>query len=83
MFKFREGQSVALREGRPSLGLKSGDTGVVWALYTAGPPAYEVTFDRSDDVTLDLTVTDDEVEAVDISTSKAVGKTGKRQVEAA
>ncbi len=82
MFKFHEGQSVALREDRPSLGLKSGDTGVVWAQYATEPPAYEVTFGRSDDVDFDMTVTEDEVEAVDTSRPTAVGKTGKQQVKA-
>ena len=78
MFKFHEGQSVTLREDRPYLGLKAGDTGVVWALYATEPPAYEVTFGRSDDVAFDMTVTEDEVEAVDISAPKAVRKTGKQ-----
>ena len=31
MFKFHEGQSVALQNDYPSLGLKAGDRGVVWA----------------------------------------------------
>jgi hypothetical protein len=83
MFKFHEGQSVALREDRPSLGLKAGDTGVVWALYATEPPAYEVAFGRSVDVAVDMTDTEDEVEAVDVSAPQAVRKPGKQQVKAA
>ena len=83
MFKFHEGQSVALREDHLSLGLKAGDTGVVWALYATEPPAYEVTFGGSDDVAFDMTVTEEEVEEVDVLAPKAVRKAGKQQVEAA
>ena len=48
MFKFREGDVVARREARPSLGLDAGSLGVVWCMSTTNPPAYEVTFWDSD-----------------------------------
>ena len=83
MFKFQEGQSVVLREDRPSLGLKAGDTGRVWALYASEPPSYEVTFGHSNDTAFDVTLAEDEVEAVDSRPPGAVGKTSKQQVEAA
>ena len=44
MFKFMEGACVALKSDNPTLGLTTGDKGVIWALYETDPPAYEVTF---------------------------------------
>jgi hypothetical protein len=44
MFKFAEGECVAIRNDNPALGLTAGETGRIWALYDTQPPAYEVTF---------------------------------------
>lgn len=44
MFKFAEGECVALKDDNPTLGLTAGEAGKVWAMYDTQPPAYEVTF---------------------------------------
>ena len=44
MFNFKEGMSIALKSGNPTLGLAESEPGEIWALYDTQPPAYEVTF---------------------------------------
>src|SRR5207249_3259710 len=44
VFKYREGQRVALREDHPRLSLSAGDAGVIWCMYNIDPPTYEVNF---------------------------------------
>ncbi len=61
MFKFAEGDAVALTEDHPSLGLSAGDTGVVWVMYTTTPPAYDVTFSGADDEKFDMVLDEDEL----------------------
>ncbi len=83
MFRFHEGQSVSVRADHPKLDLKTGDIGVVWAMYAAESPLYEVTFCAPDGEPFDVTMTEDELMAVETATPKAARKSGKRQVEAA
>ncbi|HZO88268.1 MAG TPA: hypothetical protein VFB38_08005 [Chthonomonadaceae bacterium] len=47
IFKYREGERVALRYDHSVSGLKAGAEGIIWALYDIEPPAYEVTFTDS------------------------------------
>jgi len=61
MFKFHEGAAVALRQDNPTLGLKAGDEGIVWALYDVRPPAYEVTFQVNNGEAFDALVGEDEL----------------------
>jgi hypothetical protein len=61
MHKYTEGESVALIEDHPRLGLKAGNSGRVWALYAVDPPTYEVTFTDVNGDELDLTVSEDEI----------------------
>lgn len=61
MFSFADGQIVAIKDDRPSLGLKAGDTGRVWALYSLEPPAYEVTFRGADGRDFDVTMSESEL----------------------
>ena len=44
MFKFAEGERIAIKNDNPTLDLTAGEAGKVWALYDTQPPAYEVTF---------------------------------------
>ncbi len=62
MFHFQEGETVAVKANYPSLGLRAGDTGTVWALYQSEPPAYEVTFRDRDGREFDMTVYEEEIE---------------------
>lgn len=61
MFKFAEGEAVALTEDHPSLGLRAGDVGVVWVMYTTTPPAYDVTFSDADGEKFDIVLEEDEL----------------------
>ena len=61
MFRYKEGQRVAIRESRSALGLKAGDTGGVWAIYDLESPEYEVTFHGPDGSRFDVTLTDEEL----------------------
>ena len=61
MFKFQEGDVVAIREDIPSLNLKSGDYGVVWVMYDMDPSAYEATFWPVGRDGFDMTVYEEEV----------------------
>jgi len=58
MFRYHEGETVAVRQDWPELGLKAGDTGKIWALYTLESPSYEVNFETADGETFDLTLSD-------------------------
>ena len=60
-FKFTEGASVALTEDHPSLGLRAGDVGVVWVMYTTSPPAYDVTFPGVNGEEFDMVLEEDEL----------------------
>ena len=64
MAKFQVGQSVALTEDHPALGLRAGDKGTVWALYDTEPAAYEVTFRDRGGLEFDVTLAQDELEAM-------------------
>ncbi len=64
LFQFGEGELVALREDYSELGLRVGDTGVIWAFYNTMPPAYEVTFKGEDGEPFDMTMSEDELVAV-------------------
>ncbi len=64
MFRFAEGEAVAATEEYPLIGLKPGDVGIIWALYTTTPPAYEVTFQTEDGRPFDITMSEDELVAV-------------------
>jgi hypothetical protein len=83
MVKFHEGQSVSLLADYPALGLKAGDTGVVWAAYATDPASYEVTFRHQSGDAFDMTVGEIEIAAINSSTSHGIRKTVKRKVEAA
>ncbi len=61
MFKFAEGDAVALVGDYPGLDLDAGATGVVWALYNTDPPSYEVTFTGKDGLKFDVTMSEDEL----------------------
>jgi hypothetical protein len=61
MFRFAEGDTVALTEDHPSLGLSTGDVGVIWALYNTTPPAYDVTFCDTDGRKFDMVVEEDDL----------------------
>lgn len=63
MFKYGEGTIVALKDDNPTLGLKAGDRGTVWALYDVRPPAYEVTFQSHEGGAFDTLVGEDELTA--------------------
>lgn len=64
MFKFQEGDIVAVKSDYPGL-LNAGDQGVVWGLYITEPPACEATFRHADGDEFDMTVFEDEVVIVD------------------
>ena len=64
MFRFSDGEIVAITEDYSELGLNVGDTGVVWAFYDTKPPAYEVTFRGEDGEPFDMTMSEDELVAV-------------------
>jgi hypothetical protein len=68
-FKFHEGQKVAIRGDCPRLGLRTGDIGVIWALYDIEPPSYEVTFTRTNEEAFDMTLSEDEITA-----AKTIGR---------
>ena len=61
MFKYAEGECVAVRENKPEYGLTSGATGKVWALYDTDPPAYEVTFSTEEGDEFDALMDEDEL----------------------
>ena len=61
MFKFSEGDSVALTEDHPSLGLRAGDIGIVWMMYTTTPLAYDVTFSGINGEDFDMVLEEDEL----------------------
>ncbi len=82
MYKFHDGQTVALMKDYPELGLKAGDTGIVWTMYSLDPPAYEVTMQCSNGEKLDVTVTEDEL-AAEESSLKATPSASKDRVKAA
>ena len=64
MFRFSDGEVVAITEDYSDLGLSIGDTGVIWAFYNTTPPAYEVTFTGKDGEPFDMTMSEDELVAV-------------------
>ncbi len=64
MFRFAEGAVVALKNDKPGLELKAGDTGVVWALYEMQPPMYEVTFRDHSGQDFDMTMQENEITEV-------------------
>ena len=59
--RFRKSAEVAVREDHPDLGLRAGDSGIVWALYDTNPPAYEVAFRDADGVEFDFLMEQDEL----------------------
>ncbi len=61
VFKFAEGASVALTEDHPSLGLRAGDIGIIWVMYTTTPPAYDVTFSSANGEKFDMVLDEDEL----------------------
>lgn len=61
MFKYKENQTIAIRDDHPRLGLRSGDTGRIWALYSTEPPAYEVTFRGADGRDFDMMLYESEL----------------------
>lgn len=63
MFRFAEGEAVAATEEYPLIGLKPGDVGIIWALYTTTPPGYEVTFQTEDNEPFDITMSEEELVA--------------------
>lgn len=63
MFKFQEGDTVAVKSGSPTLGLAAGDTGTVWAIYDTQPPAYEVICQSSDGDEFSMVLSEDELVA--------------------
>jgi hypothetical protein len=69
MFRFQEGQSVALRSSRPDLGLKAGAVGIVWAIYDIDSPEYEVTFRGLGGEAFDITLAEEDI--VDPSPSES------------
>ena len=83
MFKFHEGQSVALLEDKLHVGLKAGDTGVVWAAYATDPPAYEVTFCGVSKNAFDMSVLEEEIVATESSHQEQILKSSERTYEAA
>ena len=76
MFRFQQGQIVALMEDRPRLLLHRGDVGTIWALYDTEPPQYEATFVTQDGHEIDLTI--EESEIVSASTVPSRPKAAKR-----
>ncbi len=80
MFRFNEGERVALCSSYPELGLKAGDTGTIWCLYATDPPQYEVTFRDSAGVEFDMTVEESELRA--ISAGEPPNKVGKQRTQA-
>ena len=64
MFRFSDGEVVAITEDYSELGLRVGDTGVIWAFYNTTPPAYEVTFKGEHGELFDMTMSEDELVAV-------------------
>ena len=75
-FRFYEGDTIALKADHPTLGLKAGVSGVVWALYALEAPAYEVTFRGRDGEAFDITMEEDAL------LPAALGVSGKPQVNA-
>ncbi len=67
MFRFSDGEVVAITEDYSELGLRVGDTGVIWAFYNTTPPAYEVTFQGEDGEPFDMTMSEDELAAVPVT----------------
>ena len=63
MFRFAEGEAVSATEEYPLIGLKPGDVGIIWALYTTTPPGYEVTFQTEDGELFDITMSEEELVA--------------------
>ncbi len=63
MFRYAEGDTVALKENYAKLGLCAGDTGVIWVLYDTVPPAYDVTFCDAEGRALDMVLDEDELKA--------------------
>ena len=61
MFQFSEGDTVALTEAHPTLGLSAGDIGVIWVLYNTTPPAYDVTFCGADGKKFDMVLEEEEL----------------------
>lgn len=59
--EYKENQTIAIRDDHPKLGLKSGDTGRIWALYSTEPPAYEVTFRDADGRDFDMMLYESEL----------------------
>ncbi len=75
MFRFAEGDVVALTEDYPGLGLSAGDTGVIWVRYSTTPPAYDVTFCAGDGGKFDMVL--DEGELMEpAQTREAAGTVG-------
>lgn len=64
MFRFSDGEVVAITEDYSEIGLSRGDAGVIWAFYNTTPPAYEVTFMGKDGEAFDVTMSEDELVAV-------------------
>ena len=64
MFRFSDGEVVAVTADYSDLELNVGDTGVIWAFYNTTPPAYEVTFTGKDGRPFDMTMSEDELAAV-------------------
>lgn len=79
MFRFRQGDAVAIREDRLELGLKAGDTGTIWALYTLETLTYEVTFRTKEDDEFDLTL--EECELTSENSSGIGAYSGHRDIE--
>ena len=61
VFKYREGQRVAVRDDWPRLGLSAGDTGVIWCMYNIDPPTYEVNFQDKSGKLFGMTLEEDEI----------------------
>ncbi len=60
-FLFSEGDTVALKENYPSLGLSAGNIGVIWVSYSTTPPAYDATFQDAEGRAFDMVLDEDEL----------------------
>lgn len=61
MFKFAEGDAVALVGDYPNLGLSAGAVGTIWVMYTTTLPCYEVTWQDKDGLDFDMTMEEEEL----------------------
>jgi len=71
--KFQEGETVRLTKDHPALGLKAGDTGTVWAVYSSSPTSYEVTFRDDDGMSFDMLCYEEELVPTAVLTEMIFG----------